>query len=139
MVKVIAGHKGSGKTKKMIELANEMVETAHGSIVFINKNHRLMYDLKYQIRVVCMEDYEDITNIDEYVGFIYGIISSDHDIEVIFIDGILRHKDVHIPDLGEFFERLRNISDRHELDFIVSVSADLDQLGDVIEGCELLS
>ncbi|HQC81899.1 MAG TPA: hypothetical protein PLD22_01050 [Bacillota bacterium] len=139
MVKVIAGHKGSGKTKKMIELANEMVETAHGSIVFINKNHRLMYDLKYQIRVVCMEDFEDITNIDEYVGFIYGIISSDHDIEVIFIDGILRHKDVHIPDLGEFFERLRDISDRHELDFIVSVSADLDQLGDVIEGCELLS
>lgn len=139
MVKVIAGHKGSGKTKKMIELANEMVETAHGSIVFINKNHRLMYDLKYQIRVVCMEDYEDITNIDEYIGFIYGIISSDHDIEVIFIDGILRHKDVHIPDLGEFFERLRDISDRHELDFIVSVSADLDQLGDVIEGCELLS
>ncbi len=139
MVKVIAGHKGSGKTKKMIELANEMVETAHGSIVFINKNHRLMYDLKYQIRVVCMEDYEDITNIDEYVGFIYGIISSDHDIEVIFIDGILRHKAVHIPNLGEFFERLRNISDRHELDFIVSVSADLDQLGDVIEGCELLS
>lgn len=139
MVKVIAGHKGSGKTKKMIELANEMVETAHGSIVFINKNHRLMYDLKYQIRVVCMEDFEDITNIDEYVGFIYGIISSDHDIEVIFIDGILRHKAVHIPNLGEFFERLRNISDRHELDFIVSVSADLDQLGDVIEGCELLS
>jgi len=139
LVKVIAGHKGSGKTKKMIELANEMVETAHGSIVFINKNHRLMYDLKYQIRVVCMEDFEDITNIDEYVGFIYGIISSDHDIEVIFIDGILRHKDVHIPDLGEFFERLRDISDRHELDFIVSVSADLDQLGDVIEGCELLS
>ena len=139
MVKVIAGHKGSGKTKKMIELANEMVETAHGSIVFINKNHRLMYDLKYQIRVVCMEDFEDITNIVEYVGFIYGIISSDHDIEVIFIDGILRHKDVHIPDLGEFFERLRDISDRHELDFIVSVSADLDQLGDVIEGCELLS
>jgi hypothetical protein len=139
LVKVIAGHKGSGKTKKMIEQANEMVETAHGSIVFINKNHRLMYDLKYQIRVVCMEDFEDITNIDEYVGFIYGIISSDHDIEVIFIDGILRHKDVHIPDLGEFFERLRDISDRHELDFIVSVSADLDQLGDVIEGCELLS
>ena len=98
-----------------------------------------MYDLKYQIRVVCMEDYEHITNIDEYIGFIYGIISSDHDIEVIFIDGILRHKAVHIPNLGEFFERLRNISDRHELDFIVSVSADLDQLGDVIEGCELLS
>jgi hypothetical protein len=85
-----------------------------------------------------MEDYESITNIDEYIGFIYGIISSDHDIEVIFIDGILRHKDVHIPDLGEFFERLRNISKDHELDFVVSVSADLDQLGNILEGCEIL-
>ena len=46
---------------------------------------------------------------------------------------------MHIPDLGEFFERLRDISDRHELDFIVSVSADLDQLGEVIEECELMS
>ena len=138
MVKVFAGHKGSGKTKNMIHLANDMVETADGSIVFINKNHRLMYDLKYQIRVVCMEDYEHITNIDEYIGFIYGIISSDHDIEVIFIDGILRHKDVHLPDLGEFFERLRNISKLYDLDFVVSVSADLPELGDIFEGCEML-
>lgn len=137
-MKVFAGHKGSGKTKKMIHMANDMVESLDGNIVFINKNHRLMYDLKYQIRVVCMEDYESITNIDEYIGFIYGIISSDHDIEVIFIDGILRHKDVHIPDLNEFFERLRNISKAHELDFIVSVSADLDELGDIVAGCEIL-
>ncbi|GAB1475602.1 hypothetical protein MASR2M70_04340 [Bacillota bacterium] len=137
MVKVFAGHKGSGKTKKMIHLANDMIESANGSIVFINKNHRLMYDLKYQIRVVCMEDFEHITNIDEYIGFIYGIISSDHDIEAIFIDGILRHEDVHIPDLNEFFERLRNISEDHELDFVVSVSADLDELGDILKGCEI--
>lgn len=138
MVKVFAGHKGSGKTKKMIHLANDMIENAHGSIVFINRNHRLMYDLKYQIRVVCMEDYETITNIDEYIGFIYGIISSDHDIEAIFIDGILRHKDVHIPDLNEFFQRLKEISEAHELDFIVSVSADLDELGDIFGGCEII-
>lgn len=138
MVKVFAGHKGSGKTKQMVQLANDMIETAEGSIVFINKNHRLMYDLKYQIRVVCMEDYDTITNIDEYIGFIYGIISSDHDIEVIFIDGILRHKDVHIPDLNEFFERLRDISKAHDLDFVVSVSADLDELGNILEGCDLM-
>ena len=54
MVKLLVGHKGSGKTKQMIELANESVETSKGSIIFINKNHRLMYDLKYRIRVICM-------------------------------------------------------------------------------------
>ncbi|NLY70987.1 MAG: hypothetical protein GX076_04820 [Clostridiales bacterium] len=139
MVRVIAGHKGSGKTKKMVQMANEHVENAHGSIVFISKNHRLIYDLKYKIRVVCMQDYEGITNIDEYIGFIYGIISSDHDIEVIFIDGILHYKDVHIPDLKEFFERLRNISKLYEVDFVVSVSADLDELGDSLAGCEILN
>ena len=138
MVKVLAGHKGSGKTKKMIQMANDIVETSDGNIVFINKNHRLMYDLKYKIRVVCMEDYEHITNIDEYIGFIYGIISSDHDIEVIFIDGILYHKDVHTPDLEEFFERLKNISKLYKLDFIVSVSADMDEVCKSIEGCDII-
>lgn len=139
MVKVLAGHKGSGKTKRMIQMANDMLDTAKGNIVFINKNHRLMYDLKYKIRVVCMEDYEHITNIDEYIGFIYGIISSDHDIEVIFLDGILYYKDVHIPDMKEFFVRLRNISKLYEVDFIASVSADLDKLGDSLEGCDIIS
>jgi hypothetical protein len=139
LVKVLAGHKGSGKTKKMIQMANDMVETSDGNIVFINKNHRLMYDLKYKIRVVCMEDYEHITNIDEYIGFIYGIISSDHDIEVIFIDGILHHKDVHTPDLKELFERLRSISKDYELDFIVSVSADMNEISESLEGCDIIT
>ncbi|MGI6727405.1 MAG: hypothetical protein ACOX4P_02435 [Anaerovoracaceae bacterium] len=139
MVKLFVGHKGSGKTKKMVQLANDMVENSHGSIVYISKNNRLTYDLKYKIRVVCMEEYEYVTNIDEYTGFIYGIISSDHDIEVIFIDGILHYEDVHIPDLKEFFARLNKISDLHNLDFVVSVSANLDELGDSIEGCEILS
>ncbi len=139
MVKLLVGHKGSGKTKKMVQMANDMVEKSDGSIVFISKTHRLTYDLKYRIRVVCMEEYEFITNIDEYTGFIYGIISSDHDIEVIFIDGLLHHKDVNIPDLKEFFIRIGKISELYDLDFVVSVSADIDELGDTTKGCEIIS
>ena len=56
MVKLLIGHKGSGKTNQMIQLANECIKTSDGSIVFINKNHRLMYELSYRIRVICMED-----------------------------------------------------------------------------------
>ena len=89
MVKLLIGHKGSGKTKRMVDMANASLDKVNGSVVFINKNHRLMYDLKYRIRVVCMEDFEHVTNIDEYIGFLYGIISQDHDIEVIFFDSIL--------------------------------------------------
>lgn len=83
MVKLLIGHKGSGKTNQMVQLANDCIEKGAGSIIFINKNHRLMYELNYKIRVICMEDFEHITNIDEYIGFLYGIISSDHDIETI--------------------------------------------------------
>ena len=70
MVKLLVGHKGSGKTGQMIQLANDGIENSNGSIIFINKNHRLMYELNYKIRVICMEDFENITNIDEYIGFI---------------------------------------------------------------------
>ena len=140
MVKLLIGHKGSGKTSQMVELANESVKTSNGSIIFINKNHRLMYELSYNIRVICMEDYDNITNIDEYIGFIYGIISSDHDIETIFIDSILKHADVSLGDLPEFIDRLKAISEIYELDFVVSVSAEKEEMiGVNFDGCEILN
>ena len=140
MVKLLIGHKGSGKTNQMVQLANDCIEKGAGSIIFINKNHRLMYELDYKIRVICTEDYEDLTNIDEYIGFLYGIISSDHDIETIFIDSILKHADVSLGDLPEFIDRLKSISNNHELDFVVSVSAEKEEMiGVNFEGCEILN
>ncbi|MDD5922332.1 MAG: hypothetical protein PUC44_04035 [Eubacteriales bacterium] len=128
MVKVIIGHKGSGKTNMMINLANEQSEHSSGSVIFINKNSRLTYDLKYQIRVVCMEDYAGVTDSDEYIGFIYGIISSDHDIETIYIDSILKFANFTLGDLPAFLERLDNISKQYGMDFVVSLSADKEEM-----------
>lgn len=128
MVKLLVGHKGTGKTKQMIDLANDQVENASGSIIFINKNSRLMYDLKYKIRVVCMEDFEHVTNSDEYIGFLYGIISSDHDIETIYIDSILKHADVSLGDIPEFLTRLKEISKNYGMDFVVSLSAEKEEM-----------
>ena len=140
MVKLLVGHKGSGKTKQMIDLANENVENSKGSIIFINKNQRLMYDLKYRIRVICMEDFEHVTNSDEYIGFLYGIISSDHDIETIFIDSILKHADFKMSDLPEFIDRLKDISKNYGMDFVVSVSAEKEEMiGVNFEGCDILN
>ena len=128
MVKLLIGHKGAGKTKMMIELVNEESENSNGSVIFINKNARLMYDLKYKIRVVCMEDYEHVTNSDEYIGFLYGIISSDHDIETIYIDSILKHADFSLGDLPEFLARLADISKNYGMDFVVSLSAEKEEM-----------
>ena len=140
MVKLLIGHKGSGKTGQMVQLANDSIEESNGSIIFINKNHRLMYELNYKIRVICMEDFEHITNIDEYIGFIYGIISSDHDIETIFIDSILKHADVSLGDLPEFIDRLKAISKIYGLDFLVIVIADKEEMiGVDFDGCQILN
>jgi hypothetical protein len=128
MVKLLIGHKGAGKTKQMVDLANDNIETSNGSVIFINKNSRLMYDLKYRIRVVCMEDFEHITNCDEYIGFLYGIISSDHDIETIYIDSILKHADFSLGDLPEFLTRLNGISKNYGMDFVVSLSAEKEEM-----------
>lgn len=139
MVKLLLGHKGSGKTKMMIDLANQSLDTVSGNVVFINKNHRLTYDLKYRIRVICMEDFVHVTNTDEYIGFIYGILSQDHDTELIFIDSILKHKDVHIEDISEFLDRLADISENYGPDFYVSISADKSELGDYVDKFEIIN
>ena len=128
MVKLLIGHKGTGKTKQMIDLANEQIQDSKGSVIFINKNSRLMYDLKYRIRVVCMEEYEHVTNSDEYIGFLYGIISSDLDIETIYIDSILKHADFSLGDLPEFLTRLQDISKNYGMDFVVSLSAEKEEM-----------
>lgn len=139
MVQLLIGHKGSGKTKHMCDMANERVHNAHGSVVFISKSDRLTTDLKHSIRLVCMEDFKHITNCDEYIGFIYGIISSDHDLEVVFIDSILKHADFSVNDLPEFITRLKNISKAYGPDFVVSISCEREEMEGVdLSECEIV-
>ena len=127
MVKLIVGRKGTGKTKIMVDSANQSAKEKDGSIVFIVKDDRLMHDLDREIRMIVMDDFEYVTNIDEYIGFIYGILSSNSDIQEIFIDSILKHADVSIRDLPEFLKRLQTISEKSDIEFIVSLSAELDE------------
>ena len=75
-----------------------------------------------------MEDYDHVTNSDEYIGFLYGIISSDHDIKTIYIDSILKHADFSLGDLPEFLTRLKNISKDYGMDFVVSLSAEKEEM-----------
>jgi thymidine kinase len=130
MVTLIVGKAGSGKTKTMIDLANAKAETTKGSLIFINKIDRLMYNLAHKIRVVSVDDF-NITNSDEYRGFLYGIISSDHDIDIIYIDSIMKHTDINLSDIPAFIDTVAAASDKHGMDFIVSISAEPEDLGEL--------
>lgn len=131
MVNLLTGQKGSGKTQLMIESANKKVKECDGNVIFIKNSHNDTYSLSFDIRVVCMADYPSIRNVDDYTGFIYGMISANSDIQVIFIDGILKQSDINLDNIPRLVERLNNISNKHGVDFYLSVSANKEALADV--------
>ena len=140
MVYLLTGQKGSGKTQKMIELANQKAKACDGNVVFIKNSHNDTYSVSFDIRAICMDDFPSIRNIDEYTGFIYGMISCNSDIEVIFIDGILKQTSISLENIPRFVDRLSNIPKKHNVDFYVSVSAERKGLKDVkMEKCEFLN
>ena len=140
MVNLLTGQKGSGKTQQMIELANKKAKECDGSVIFIKNSHNDTYSLSFDIRAICMADYPSIRNIDEYTGFLYGMISANSDIQVIFIDGILKQQSVSLENIPRFIERLDNISKRHDVEFYVSISASKEDLADVdSEKCNYLN
>ena len=124
----------------MIEQANAQAKKCNGNVVFIKKTHRDTASVAFDIRTICMDDFPTITNTDEYIGFLYGMYSSNHDIECIFIDGILKHADISLENIPEFIERLKKLSSECNIDFYVSISAAKDDLSAVnTDGCTFLN
>lgn len=128
MVNLLTGQKGSGKTQQMIEAANQKVKECDGNVIFIKNSHNDTYSLSFDIRAICMSDYPSIRNVDDYTGFIYGMLSANSDIQVIFIDGILKQSNIALENIPRFLERLNNISNKHGVEFYISISANKDDI-----------
>ena len=139
MINLLTGQKGSGKTQIMIEAANKKAKECDGNVVFIKNSHNDTYSLSFDIRAVCMADYPSISNISEYTGFIYGMLSANSDIQVIFIDGILKQKGIVLEGMAAFVDTLNSISKAHNVDFYVSLSASKEELGIEADKCNFLN
>ena len=130
MIQIIAGEKGEGKTKKLIEMANEAGKTANGHVVFIDDDNRHMYDLHYNIRFVKTNFVMDDQKI--FFGFICGILSQDSDIEQIYIDGLHNIvKNLSADDIAEFVKELEKISADENVDFKLIISSKVDALPEI--------
>ena len=139
MVNLLTGQKGSGKTQQMIEAANKKVKECDGNVIFIKNSHNDTYSLSFDVRAICMADYPSIRNVDDYTGFIYGMLSANSDIQVIFIDGILKQSDIALENLPRFVDRLSNISNKHNVEFFVSISAAKEDLAEInAERCNFI-
>ena len=128
MVQIICGEKGKGKTKELLGKVNAAVQTASGNVVYLDKSQKHMYELNNKVRLINVMDYP-VSNCDEFIGFICGIISQDNDLEEMYLDSFLTIADVNTEDeITKAIEKLDVISEKFKVKFILSVSKDKEAL-----------
>lgn len=128
MIEIICGEKGKGKTKELLGKVNAAVQKANGNVVYLDKSQKHMYELNNKVRLINVCDYP-ITNCDEFVGFICGIISQDNDLEEMYLDSFLTVADVKTDEeITKAIEKLDVISEKYKVRFILSVSKNEEEL-----------
>ncbi|NLP15850.1 MAG: twitching motility protein PilT [Clostridiales bacterium] len=132
MIQIIAGAKGKGKTKILLEKVNTEVNVAKGSIVYLDKNNKHMYELSNKVRLINVKDYL-IENSDEFIGFLLGIISCDHDLQSIYLDSFLTIAKIDNDNIEHVFKKLDKISNQFKINLCISISMNYDQIPDIMK------
>lgn len=127
MVQLIIGKKGKGKTKHLLDKVNTEVQNVSGNIVYLDKSTKHMYELNNKIRLIDVPSYM-ISNSDEFVGFICGIISQDHDLQQMYFDSFLKIACKEDGDIEPIIKKLDVVSSTFKVDFVLSISLDEDEL-----------
>ena len=131
MVELIVGKEGKGKTKELLERVNTEIKTASGNIVFLDRNDKHMFELNNKVRLINVSEYE-FTNSSEFIGFVCGILSQDHDIEQMYIDAVLKVAKTDKEELTTVVKRLAAIGQKFNVKFTASVTLDASELDDEI-------
>ncbi len=133
MVQLIVGNKGKGKTKYLLDTVNEAVKSANGNIVYLDKSTKHMFELNNKVRLINCSDY-DIANSSEFAGFISGIISQDHDLEQVYVDGFLAlSKEEDKEAAFKAIERLEAIGAKFNVNIVLSISIDKAELPEKLQ------
>ena len=128
MIEIICGEKGKGKTKELLGKVNDAVQTANGNVVYLDKSQKHMYELNNKVRLINVMDYP-VTNCDEFLGFICGIISQDNDLEEMYLDSFLTIAGLNTEEeIAKAIEKLDIISEKFKVCFILSVSKNEEDL-----------
>ncbi len=127
MVEIIAGATGKGKTKYLLDKVNAAAAHATGNIVYLDKNSKHMHELTNKVRLINVMDYP-ITDRDEFIGFVCGIISQDYDLQQMYLDSFITIAHIGDDEIAEAIEKLDMISSRYKVDFILSVSRNKEDL-----------
>jgi hypothetical protein len=132
MVQLIVGNKGKGKTKCLLDKVNTEVKNILGNVVYLDKSTSHMYELNNKIRLISVPDF-DVHNTDEFIGFVLGIISQDHDLEQMYFDSFLAIASLEGKDITDTVRHIQAMSEKYGVDFVVSVSMDESQIPDEVK------
>ncbi len=127
MVQLIVGKKGKGKTKQLLDKVNGSIKTIEGSIVYLDKSTKHMFELNNKVRLIDVSMYP-LKNSDEFVGFICGILSQDHDLQEMYLDSFLKIARLEDKDVTDTLDQLESISKKFHMDFIISLSLDKEEI-----------
>lgn len=127
MIQIIAGAKGKGKTKILLDKVNSSIKEASGTIVYLDKNTKHMYELNNKIRLINVSDY-CIDSSQEFTGFICGLVSQDHDLEKVYLDSFLNISCLEGNDITAVLDKLDLISAKFSVDFVISISMNSDEI-----------
>ena len=119
-------------TKHLLDKVNSAIKAASGNLVYLDKNSKNMYELNNKIRLIIVSDYP-INDCDEFIGFICGIISQDHDLEQMYLDNFLVNAHLKQEEIEPAIEKLEKISNMFHVDFIISVSVDESELPETLK------
>ncbi len=131
MIKVIAGKKGSGKTKRILDFANEASKNAAHGVLFVDDDNRYMFDLRHEVRFVNAGEFE-IVDDKMLLGFLAGAITQNYDISLICLDAFKKLIKIDLNNSAWFFERLSALSELHKVEFVLSISEDPENLPEFI-------
>ena len=131
MIQIIYGSKGSGKTKRIVELANTLAKDAKGVVVYLDRTNHRMHDLDTTIRLVDASHYGLHTQ-SEVLAFVKGMLAANYDIELFFVDGLTRLLDCNISQLEEFYNGIGALSEEFGIKFVVTASGAREELPEFI-------
>ena len=132
MIQVIAGKKGSGKTKRIIDMANKASQESKHDIVFIDDDNRYMFDLRHEVRFINAGDYNLVSD-QMFMGFLAGAVAQNFDVGLILIDAFKKLIKCELDTTQWLFDRLEALSEKHSVDFVISISEDPAMLPDFIK------